>query len=100
VTHPPINFEKLPPIEKGRLGRALFLGTARIGDGQFRVFNPLTPLDEESTHHVDLYSSDIPRCDCGDHEYRGMICKHILACLLVERHPVVADALVEHMSRR
>lgn len=100
MTHPPIDFAKLPPIDRGRFHRALFLGTARIGGGQYRVFDPLKPLKHEEAHHVDLYSNDTPRCDCGDHEYRQLLCKHILACLLVEKHPVAVQALVDHMGKK
>jgi hypothetical protein len=31
---------------------------------------------------VDLYTTDLPRCDCADHLWRD--CKHILAALLRE----------------
>lgn len=98
MTHPPINFDKLKPIDRDRLSRALLLGTARIGPGQYRVFNPVDPL--KAPHYVDLASSDTPRCDCGDHEYRDMLCKHIIAALLADNNPVAAEALAEYMRTR
>lgn len=98
MTHPSIDFDKLPPIDTERFRKALFLKTTKLGRGQFRVVNPLDPLREP--HNVDLYSSDIPRCDCGDHEFRQVLCKHILACLMAENHPVTAAELEKHFLRR
>jgi hypothetical protein len=96
--HPPINFPKLPPIDRDRLSRALLLGTARLSRGQFRVFAPTDPLREP--HYVDLVSADVPRCDCGDYEFRSVLCKHIIACLLAENHPAAAEALAEYLRTR
>jgi hypothetical protein len=42
---------------------------------------------------VDLYTTSIPRCDCGDHLWRERICKHILAALLREGNERVVSAL-------
>jgi hypothetical protein len=42
---------------------------------------------------VDLYTTSIPRCDCGDHIWRERICKHILAALLREGNETVVRAL-------
>lgn len=97
MTHPPIDFAKLKPIDMGCVGRALSYATKALDNkGQYRVFNPLDPL--KAPHYVDLHSSDVPRCDCGDHEYRDRVCKHIIACLLHENHPVATKALSDYMQ--
>jgi DNA-binding phage protein len=44
---------------------------------------------------VDLYSTDNPRCDCGDHLWREQACKHILTALLREGDERVLAALSE-----
>ena len=45
------------------------------------------------THCVDLSTTGVPRCDCGDHLWRDQICKHILAALLREGDERVLTAL-------
>ena len=59
----------------------------------------VTPVSDEARKHgienyaVDLYSPDVPRCTCGDHTFRQVICKHMLACLLYESQSKVVAAL-------
>lgn len=102
---PPIDWTKLQPIDKTKLERALtYRAEPMQGEraGRYVVYDALDPVKQ--SHHVDLHSSDVPRCDCGDFTYRGeakgILCKHILACLLAEEHPVVADALVEYFTAK
>jgi hypothetical protein len=110
--HPPIDFSQLR-IDPVRLDLALGLTVAAIEtvdtstgelvprEGCYAV----TPVGKSSEklgfteHSVDLYSSDVPRCDCADHTFRQVICKHMLACLLVEGHPVVVAALRESQGK-
>ena len=42
---------------------------------------------------MDLYTTDLPRCDCADHLWRERICKHIIAGLLREGNEQVLAAL-------
>lgn len=106
MTHPPIDFSQLT-IDPERLERALTLTVEPFEghDTETGEVVPMpgcysvTPVGPEAEKHgiigywVDLYSHDVPRCDCGDHTFRQVICKHMLACLLYENHPVVVDAL-------
>lgn len=111
-THPPIDFSQLS-IDPWRLERALTLsvepfevvdpdtGELVAQPGCYSV-GPVSPQSERQGilgHWVDLHSQDIPRCDCGDHTFRQVICKHMLACLLHENHPVVVAALAEMTGR-
>ena len=99
MTLPAIDFTKLPEIDEERLERALsFRAVAMDVAGQYKILNATDPLREP--HYVDLVSSDIPRCDCGDHEYRNQLCKHILCALLHENHPVAASALASYLAKR
>jgi hypothetical protein len=72
---PAINLERIG-IDFDRLERSLGLRAERIGPGRFRIDGG------EHSHWVDLYTTDLPRCDCADHLWRD--CKHILAALLRE----------------
>jgi hypothetical protein len=42
---------------------------------------------------VDLFTPNHPRCDCGDHIWREVYCKHILAAQLHEAKPEVISAV-------
>jgi hypothetical protein len=61
----------------------------RVGDGQYRV------TGGAQDHWVDLYNAAHPRCDCGDHLWRELICKHILAAMLREGDERVVEAVAE-----
>lgn len=74
-------------IDFDRLERSLARPAERIGPGRFRVGAG------EHTHWVDLYTTDLPRCDCADHLWRERVCKHILAALLREGDEQVLSAL-------
>jgi hypothetical protein len=74
-------------VDLGRLSRSLLLNGERVGDGRYRV------TGGSQQHWVDLYTTNHPRCDCGDHVWRDQICKHILAALLREGHDKVVAAL-------
>lgn len=74
-------------VDLGRLSRSLLLQGERVGEGRYRVSGG------SQQHWVDLYTSNHPRCDCGDHVWREQLCKHILAALLREGHDRVVDAV-------
>src|SRR4051794_37577324 len=74
-------------IDLDRLERSLGLRVIRVGPGRFEVAGGVL------THWVDLYSRDLPRCDCADHLWREQVCKHILAALLREGNEQVLAAL-------
>lgn len=65
-------------MESGRLERSLGLRVQRVGRGRYRVEGG------KEAHWVDLYTQQMPRCDCGDHLWRERICKHIMAVMLRE----------------
>ena len=87
MAHPAIDFAAAGGVDLDRLERSLELVGNRVGDGRYHV------TGGRQDHWVDLYSAQIPRCDCGDHLWREQICKHILAALLREGHDRVVDAL-------
>lgn len=74
-------------IDLDRLERSLQLRATRSGPGRFRVHGGA------HAHWVDLYTTDLPRCDCADHLWREQVCKHILAALLREGDERVLAAL-------
>lgn len=86
MAQPVIDLETMG-IDLDRLERSLPLRAARAGPGQFRVDGGA------HTHWVDLYTSDLPRCDCADHLWRQQVCKHLLAALLREGDERVLAAL-------
>jgi hypothetical protein len=86
VPRPAIDIHRLG-IDSDRLERSLGLRAERLGPGRFRIEGG------EHTHWVDLYTADLPRCDCADHLWREQICKHILAALLREGDDHVLAAL-------
>ena len=86
MPEPAIDFT-LAPISLSRLERSLELQGMRVGPGRYRV------TGGSGTHWVDLYTTSLPRCDCGDHLWREQICKHILAALLREGDERVLAAL-------
>jgi hypothetical protein len=88
MPEPAVSLEPLR-IDLDRLDRALQLRACRVGPGRYRV------VGGALTHWVDLYSADIPRCDCGDHLWREQACKHILTALLREGDERVLAALSE-----
>ncbi|HKT60686.1 MAG TPA: hypothetical protein VJQ46_11595 [Gemmatimonadales bacterium] len=83
---PAIDLNKVG-IDLDRLERSLGLHAMRTGAGRFRVDGGA------HTHWVDLYTTDLPRCDCADHLWRERVCKHILAALLREGDEHVLTAL-------
>ena len=84
---PAIDFDAAGGVDLDRLERSLKLVSTRVGDGRYHVSGG------DHDHWVDLYSTSIPRCDCGDHLWRERICKHILAALLREGNERVVSAL-------
>jgi len=86
MPEPAINISRIG-IDFGRLERSLGLTAERVGPGRFRIDGG------ENIHWVDLYTTDLPRCDCADHLWRERICKHILAGLLREGDERVLAAL-------
>ncbi|MGN6393227.1 MAG: SWIM zinc finger family protein [Gemmatimonadales bacterium] len=86
MSEPAINFD-LIGVDLARLERCLKLRALRTGAGRYQV------AGGEQAHWVDLYTSGIPRCDCGDHLWRDQLCKHILAALLREGDERVLSAL-------
>lgn len=89
MPQPAINFAALGSVNLDRLERSLQLRSVRVGPGRYRV------AGGRQTHWVDLYTTGLPRCDCGDHLWRDQICKHILAALLREGDEHVLGALRE-----
>ena len=90
---PKIDFERLGAVSLDRLERCLRLQATRVGPGRYRV------VGGAQIHWVDLYTTALPRCDCGDHLWRDQICKHILAALLREGDERVLTAL-GHLVRQ
>jgi len=88
-----IDFDAAGGVDLDRLERSLGLRGERVGEGRYRVSGG----DHE--HWVDLYTSSMPRCDCGDHLWRERICKHILAALLREGNDRVIGALGGLLAR-
>jgi hypothetical protein len=86
MPEPAINFNALG-VDLARLERSLHLSAFRVDAGRYRIGGGA------QTHWVDLYTTSIPRCDCGDHLWRDRICKHILAALLREGDERVLSAL-------
>jgi hypothetical protein len=82
-----IDFAAAGGVDLDRLERSLKLDGQRVGHGQYRL------VGGDHVHWVDLYTTSIPRCDCGDHIWRERICKHILAALLREGDDTVVRAL-------
>ena len=93
MAHPAIDFEAAGGVDLDRLERCLTLEGQRVGDGRYHV------TGGSHDHWVDLYSSTMPRCDCGDHLWREKICKHILAALLREGNARVVTALGQLYTR-
>ena len=89
-----IDFEAAGGVDLDRLERSLALDGRRVGNGRYHV------VGGDHDHWVDLYTTSIPRCDCGDHIWRERICKHILAALLREGHDRVVDALGQLFRRQ
>ena len=89
MPEPAINFAALGGVDLDRLERSLQLHAVRVGPGRYRI------AGGTQTHWVDLYTTGMPRCDCGDHLWRDQICKHILAALLREGDERVLAALRE-----
>jgi hypothetical protein len=87
MPEPAINFTALGGVDLDRLERSLQLHASRVGPGRYRISGG------SGTHWVDLYTTGMPRCDCGDHLWRDQICKHILAALLREGDERVLTAL-------
>ena len=82
-----IDLDAAGGVDLDRLERSLSLRGQRVGDGRYHV------TGGGHDHWVDLYTTSIPRCDCGDHLWRERICKHILAALLREGNEKVIGAL-------
>jgi hypothetical protein len=74
-------------VDSSRLQRALTLSAERVAEGRYRIEGGA------HEHWVDLYTVSHPRCDCGDHLWRDMMCKHILAALLREGNEPVFQAV-------
>ena len=87
MAHVAIDFDAAGGVDLDRLERSLKLEGKRVGNGRYQV------IGGDHAHWVDLYTTSIPRCDCGDHIWRERICKHILAALLREGNERVVEAL-------
>ena len=66
-------------IEPGRLRRAVFLDVVRLGPGRRYLVS-----GGARSHVLELDTDDGRLCDCEDHLWRNLVCKHILACQLRE----------------
>lgn len=88
-----IDLDAAGGVDLDRLERSLNLRGERVGDGRYHVSGG------SHDHWVDLYTTSVPRCDCGDHLWRERICKHILAALLREGHERVIGALPSLFAR-
>jgi hypothetical protein len=84
---PFIDFAAVGAFDLARLERGLDLQAERVGPGRYRIEGG------EQAHWFDLYTAELPRCDCGDHLWRDRVCKHILAALLREGDERVLTAL-------
>ena len=93
MAEPMIEFEAAGGVDLDRLERSLALRGERVGHGRYHI----TGGDHD--HWVDLYTTSIPRCDCGDHVWRERVCKHILAALLREGNTKVVDAIGRLFAR-
>jgi hypothetical protein len=91
--HPAIDFDRAGGVDLDRLERSLELNGEPVGPGRYLI------TGGTQAHWVDLYTTHLPRCDCGDHLWRERICKHILAALLREGEPRVIVALREVLHR-
>jgi hypothetical protein len=90
---PRIDFDAAGGVDVNRLERSLSLKGSRIGEGIYHF------TGGTQDHWVDLYTTQHPRCDCGDHLWRERICKHILAALIREGNERVVRALGELVER-
>lgn len=90
---PAFDFEIMGGVDIARLERSLALKGVRVGDGRYRF------TGGAQEHWVDLYTAQLPRCDCGDHLWRDRMCKHILAALLREGNERVVRALSDVVER-
>jgi hypothetical protein len=90
---PAIDFDGAGGVDLDRLERSLQLDARRVGEGRYHV------RGGSHDHWVDLYSTSVPRCDCGDHLWRDQLCKHILAALLREGNDRVVSALGRLFAR-
>jgi hypothetical protein len=81
------DFEQAGGLDIDRLERSLELKGSRVGLGRYHF------TGGAQDHWVDLYTTNQPRCDCGDHLWRDRVCKHILAALLREGNERVVRAL-------
>jgi hypothetical protein len=89
IEPPFIDFDAIGVLDLARLERGLDLRAERVAPGRYCVVGGHQP------HWVDLYTAELPRCDCGDHLWRDQVCKHILAALLREGDERVLAALRE-----
>ncbi len=90
---PAIDFEVAGGVDVNRLERSLALKGNRVGHGRYHFSGGA------QEHWVDLYTTQFPRCDCGDHLWREKICKHILAALIREGNEGVVQALGRVVER-
>jgi hypothetical protein len=85
-------------IDEARLMRAMKLRVNRVGLRQYEVGT--WPKIE----YVDLMEGD--PCHCADAMLRSfdeltgnLVCKHILACLLFEKHPRIVKKVAEILEK-
>lgn len=90
---PLIDLKAAGGVDPARLERSLGLNVRRVGRGRYLVTGGHEP------HWVDLYTRQVPRCDCGDHLWRERVCKHILAVMLREGDERVITAIAGLVSR-
>lgn len=68
-------------LDAARAERSLSLAVHPQGGGHYRV------TGGEEAHEVNLRDPMVPLCDCADHTWRGKVCKHLVACLIVLGDP-------------
>lgn len=75
VVGPDLANNDRPPLDRGRVRRALDLHVEQAAPAQYHVRGP-----EGEDEYVEIYPHF--HCHCGDAIFREVICKHIIAALL------------------
>lgn len=81
--------------ERLKRGYVLRDDVSVLGKGEYRVES----IGERAVaYYIDMNAVGGPSCDCEDQYYRaryGVPCKHVLAVLIFQRHPVIMKDLAE-----
>lgn len=82
---PDLDNPERPPLDPGRVRRALDLHVVEVDAGRYHVEGP-----DGEDEYVELrpYFS----CYCGDAVYRDSLCKHIIAALMAHGDPEAVGA--------